>query len=56
MKITIYRPDGTKQGYSKITVDSIEGGILSFSVPDRTNSLTQLSFKTNMPFLVEEES
>jgi hypothetical protein len=53
-KVTIFRPDGP-QSYDNAEVNSAENGILNFSVEDRTEKRSRLSFLTNLPFVVEHE-
>ncbi len=53
-KITIFRPDG-QRSYDKVEVNSVESGVVNFSIEARTNEHTRQSFMTNLPFMIEHE-
>ncbi len=52
--ITIFRPDG-KQSYDNVEVNSVENGVVNFSIEGGTNKFKRQSFFTNLPFLIEHE-
>ena len=53
--ITLYRPDDKIDTYQRATVTNLDDGVLQFEAnTDRSNSLKLTSYKTNMPFLVED--
>jgi len=54
IKITVFRPDG-QQVYDNVAVNSVENGILNFSVDDRNNQSIRQSFVTNLPFMIEHD-
>jgi hypothetical protein len=53
-KITIFRPDG-QQSYDEVEVNSVENGVVNFSIEGKTNKYSRQSFFTNLPFIIEHE-
>ena len=53
-KITIFRPDG-QQSYENVEVNSVENGVVNFSIESGTDKFKRLSFFTNLPFMIEHD-
>jgi hypothetical protein len=53
-RITVFRPDG-QQTYDKVEVNSIDNGVINFSIEARTEQYVRRVFATNLPFMVEHE-